>query len=274
MFLCRTGAVSYLNTLPLVHGLVRGENRVHEGMTLDLDFDLPGRLADRLHTGKLDVALIPVLEVFRNPDYTIVSDACIGCRGPVWSVKLLSRVPLSQIGSLALDEGSRTSCALVQILLAQTESVQPHLAPLPMEADWRTVESDAVLIIGDRAMKPADPLVFPIQIDLGQWWFDTYRVPFVFAVWAARPRMSTSSYDLLETVLNTCRDFGTRHAARIAEIAAGRYELTRQQCLDYFQKHLYFQLGPSERVGMARFRELAAKLEFCPNDQELQFHGC
>src|SRR5689334_10050564 len=109
----KVGAVSYLNTKPLVYGLPA------ETDDFELVFDLPSRLADRLSRGELDVALIPSIEFFQNPAYTIVSDACIGCRGPVFSVKLFSRVPVSEIKTLALDEGSRTSVALVQILLRE-----------------------------------------------------------------------------------------------------------------------------------------------------------
>src|SRR5687767_13448828 len=115
----RTGAVSYLNTKPLVYGLAELAPQ-HE-----LAFDLPSRLADDLAAGKLDVELIPSIEFFRRQGYQIVSDACIGCRGPVRSVKLFSRVPLAEIGTLALDEGSRTSVALVRILLQERFGLAP-----------------------------------------------------------------------------------------------------------------------------------------------------
>src|SRR5688572_13981038 len=107
----KLGAVSYLNTKPLVYGLPA------TGDGIDLVFDLPSRLADRLAAGEFDVALIPSVEFCQSPQYTIVSDACIGCRGPVFSVKLFSRVPVAEIKTLALDEGSRTTAALIQILL-------------------------------------------------------------------------------------------------------------------------------------------------------------
>src|SRR6476620_1833766 len=97
------GAVSYLNTKPLVFQLPDLAPQAN------LTFDYPSRLADQLTAGQLDVALIPAVEYFRGRDYSIVSDACIGCRGPVLSVKLFSRVPMDQIRTLALDEGSRTS---------------------------------------------------------------------------------------------------------------------------------------------------------------------
>ena len=80
----RIGAVSYLNTKPLVYGLAESDDR------FEVVFDLPSRLADRLAANELDVALIPVIEAVSNPVYTIVSDACIACRGPVRSVKLFS----------------------------------------------------------------------------------------------------------------------------------------------------------------------------------------
>src|SRR5215475_9935703 len=117
----KVGAVTYLNTKPLVFRL---EQFVPHA---ELSFDLPSRLADNLAAGRLDVALIPSIEYFHKPDYKIVSDACIACRGPVLSVKLFCRVPVQQIRSLALDEGSRTSAALIQILLKQRFGIAPRL---------------------------------------------------------------------------------------------------------------------------------------------------
>ncbi len=107
----KVGAVTYLNTKPLVFRLQ------HFAPQAELIFDLPSRLADKLSAGQLDVALIPSVEYFQNSSYKIVSDACIACRGSVLSVKLFCRVPATQIRSLALDEGSRTSAALTRILL-------------------------------------------------------------------------------------------------------------------------------------------------------------
>src|SRR5215467_9259516 len=144
----RIGAVSYLNTKPLVYGLAELAPQ-HE-----LVFDLPSRLADDLAAGRLDVALIPSIEYFQHPGYTIVSDACIACRGPVRSVKLFSRVPMSSIETLALDEGSRTSVALVRILLNERLGIDPALIPLPIDARPDAIEADALLLIGDRAIQP------------------------------------------------------------------------------------------------------------------------
>ena len=116
----RIGAVSYLNTKPLIQSLAQ-----RLGTEGRLTVDLPSRLANDLQAGELDVALIPSVEYFRNPGYQIISDAAIACRGPVWSVRLLSRVPVPQIKRLALDEGSRTSAAMLLTLLWEMHGLKP-----------------------------------------------------------------------------------------------------------------------------------------------------
>ena len=98
----RVGAVNYLNTKPLIYRLDQLAPQA------ELVLDLPSRLADNLLAGWLDVALIPSIELFADPAYTIVSDACIACHGPVMSVKLFSRVDPSEIDTIvvpAREEG-------------------------------------------------------------------------------------------------------------------------------------------------------------------------
>src|SRR5688500_286945 len=81
----RIGAVSYLNSKPLIEGLLELAPQAQ------LILDYPSRLADELAAGRLDVALIPSIESFGDPDYEIISDACVASRGPVLSVKLYFR---------------------------------------------------------------------------------------------------------------------------------------------------------------------------------------
>src|SRR5687768_13840746 len=147
-FPLRLGAVNYLNTKPLIHGLEGPQDR------LRLVLDLPSRLADQLARGKLDAALIPVVELLAHPEYALVSDACIACRGPVRSVKLYFRRPPSEVQTLALDEGSRTSVVLARLLLGALRGVNPRLEPLPIGSGLASTRADAVLLIGDRAMYP------------------------------------------------------------------------------------------------------------------------
>ncbi|HMC65139.1 MAG TPA: MqnA/MqnD/SBP family protein, partial [Gemmataceae bacterium] len=107
----RIGAVEYLNTKPLICDLET------LAPNIELILEVPSRLADLLADGQLDVALIPAIEYFRAGSYTVVPDISIASRGPVLSVTLFSRLPWAGIRRVALDEGSRTSATLCQILL-------------------------------------------------------------------------------------------------------------------------------------------------------------
>ncbi|MEL7496773.1 MAG: menaquinone biosynthesis protein [Planctomycetota bacterium] len=256
------GAVSYLNTKPLIAGLDA------ESDSYRLDLDLPSRLADRLSAGELSVGLIPVIEAIQDPIYVIVSDACIACRGPVWSVKLMSRVPLNQIQTLALDEGSRTSQALTKILLAKKYNATPECHLLSMQDDWRSVSSDAALIIGDRAMNASDDQ-FPFVVDLGDAWFKWTGLPFVFAVWAAR---FDADHGTLDNILTQSRDFGITQLDRLADENRQTYSLSQQDCRQYLNQYIHYHLGDKEKRAMKAYFEFAVELDMIPNQQGLTFY--
>ena len=249
----RIGAVSYLNTKPLIRGLA---DRL--GSRGRLTLDLPSRLAEDLRRGDLDVALIPSIEYFRAPreHYEVVSDAVIACRGPVWSVRLLSRVPVPQIRRLALDEGSRTSAAMARILLAEMYGLQPELSALPIDESPQQCDADAVLLIGDRAMHPPRGTYAEIW-DLGDRWCRWTELPFVFAMWVARRGVAS---DHLIDVLQHSRDDGLAHLESIASCEAAGHGLTKEDLHRYFAENLHFRLGPGERTGLDAFRTRAARL--------------
>lgn len=257
----RIGAVSYLNTKPLIHGL---SERL--GTTGELSVDLPSRLAERLRRGDLDVALIPSIEYFRGDGYSIVSDAVIGCRGPVWSVRLLSRVPVPQIRRIALDEGSRTSAAMVRVLLSEMYGLRPESVPLPIDQSPEDADADAVLLIGDRAMHPARGIYAEIW-DLGDRWCRWTELPFVFAMWVARPGVDTGE---LANVLEDCRDAGLENFESIATTHAASHGLTKEDLHRYFVENLYFRLGPGEQNGLESFRQRATKLDLIPQGMPSQ----
>jgi chorismate dehydratase len=254
----RLGAVSYLNTKPLVFGLAQRAPQI------EIVYDVPSRLADDLHRGRLDVALIPSIEYSRNPSFAQVSDACIGCRGPVLSVKLFSRKPLPTIRSLALDEGSRTSVLLAQILLWERYRLRPRLSQLSIDGGPEDTAADAVLLIGDRAIHPPQS-GFVDCWDLGDQWCRWSELPFVFALWVARPGVDLSG---LDEILGQTRDSGVAHLEQIAQTEAAGVGLSPSQTLSYLRDNLYFYFHSRERRGMELFFELAAQLETLPAEQE------
>ena len=260
----RIGAVSYLNSKPLIEDLAEW---AHES---ELILDVPSRLADDLSAGELDVALIPSIEVLRDAEYEIVSDACVATRGPVLSVKLFSRVPVAQIRTLALDEGSRTSATLARILLAERFGVRPKTELLPLGFATEDTSADAVLLIGDRAMKPPAER-FVATWDLGEEWTQWTGLPFVFAMWAARRDCELGD---VEESLCLSRDRGIARLAEIARREAPKLGVSEGLAHDYLAHNLHFTLGSAERAGLRLFQELAVKLELAPEGVDLVFRHC
>jgi chorismate dehydratase len=246
----RVGAVNYLNAKPLIERLTDFAPHI------ELSLDLPSRLADQLAAGTIDVGLVPVVEYIRGPDYSVIPNIAIASRGPVLSVTLFSKVPWPEIRSVALDEGSRSSAALAQILLRMRYGVKPSVVPLPIDAAPESLATDAVLLIGDRAMR-ACLAGFRFAYDLGQEWTDWTGLPFVYAVWAAR-----AGVDLGDTkaAFHRAREYGVAHAGEIAQREAPKLGLDPGYCRRYLDTLIRYDLGPSELEGMQRFRELLEKI--------------
>lgn len=253
----RIGAVSYLNSKPLIEGLADLAPQA------ELVLEVPSRLADELAAGRFDVALIPSIEAFSDPDYEIVSDACVAARGEVLSVKLYCRVPPGEIRTLALDEGSRTSAALARILLAERFGVEPRRMLLPLGATTADSTADAVLLIGDRAMQPPAE-AFHTVWDLGREWFRWTGLPFVFAMWVTREGVELRQVD---EVLSEARDLGVSRLQEIADREAPPLGLTPDAARRYLAQNLHFQLGSAERNGLKLFHRLAAGLGLAPADR-------
>ncbi|HJZ54437.1 MAG TPA: menaquinone biosynthesis protein, partial [Gemmataceae bacterium] len=244
----------YLNSKPLI------ERLTDFAPSVELSLALPSRLADQLAAGEIDVGLIPVIEYFRGANYTFVPNIAIASRGPVLSVTLFSRVPWAEIRSVALDEGSRTSAALTQILLRKRYGVRPRVELLPIDAPVEEVHTDAVLLIGDRAMRACLP-GHKFAYDLGQEWTDWTGLPFVYAVWAVRSGIGLGD---VEQAFHQAKEHGVAHAGVIAQREAAALGLDPGYCRRYLTNIIRYDLGPQELAGLNRYRELAAELGLIP----------
>lgn len=250
----RVGAVNYLNSKPLVEGLAA------HAPSLDLSLALPSRLADQLAGGEIDVGLIPVVEYFRGDNYSYVPNVAVASFGPVLSVTLFSRVPWAHIRTVALDEGSRTSAALTQILLRKRYGVSPAYSPLPLDAAADDLPTDAVLLIGDRAMRACLP-GFRFAYDLGQEWTDWTGLPFVYAVWAVRGGVDLGD---AEHAFRRAKDRGVARAGEIAQREAAALGLDAGFCRRYLTNIIRYDLGPRELAGLRRYYDLATGLGLAP----------
>jgi chorismate dehydratase len=245
----RLGAVSYLNSRPLIEDL---EQLLP---TSSIELDYPSRLADALAEGTLDVALIPSIEYFRRPGYEIISDACVAARGEVMSVKLYCRVHPGKVKRIAMDEGSRTSATLSRIILAERYGAFPDSEPLSMDSMTSESNADAVLLIGDRAMHPPEEPFVEIM-DLGQMWYEWTGLPFVFAMWVAHRDANTTG---VASALNESRDRGLAAIASIAAAEAPKLNISPAVALTYLTENLHYRMTSAERSGLQLFHELASQ---------------
>jgi len=163
----RLGAVSYLNTKPLVHGLEE------QSALFSLRFDVPAQCAALLHEGRVDLGLIPAIEYLRG-DYRIVPGVAIGSKGAIASVAIFSRVPVDKVTTLALDISSRTSVALTRILCARRWHIAPKVTPAEPDLRAMLTRADAALIIGDPALATTKVIVLT-TFELDEYVFGALR---------------------------------------------------------------------------------------------------
>jgi len=168
----RISIVEYLNTAPLIWGFTRGPLRGK----YELSFTVPSQCAEALRTGAADVAIIPAIEyqriVSQGIDLAILPDLSIASKERVRSLLLLSKKPIEQARSIAMDRGSRSTQALTQILCArlwhapgegaprdQSGKGAPGQLPEIFESEPNLVSmlsrADAALLIGDPALRLA-----------------------------------------------------------------------------------------------------------------------
>lgn len=180
----KISAVSYLNTMPFIYGLKK--SKVIDDINLQLDY--PAICAEKLISGEVDLALVPVVVIPNLKESHIISDYCIGANGAVETVCLYSDVPINEIESISLDYQSKTSVALLNILLHEHWQLKPVLknSKIGFEQDIRG--RNAALVIGDRAfdLNKKHQYIY----DLSAIWKEITGLPFVFAVWVANKKLS------------------------------------------------------------------------------------
>jgi chorismate dehydratase len=277
----RIGAVSFLNTLPLIDWFtVAGHD------TAKITRALPSELGALLEQKAADVALLPIVEVFRNKSAGFFPSTGIACRGPVDSVKLFARDGISSLERIIADRGSRTSVALLKILLAERHGISPVFVSGEPMPGILPAEREGILVIGDRcfeyekALNESESGFESATIkahDLGRMWHDWTGLPFVFAVWAvakgAPEHLGDEEIARLQAILDSARDFGMANLERLAAALAaeGRLgygsESTQQAIHHYFSQSLQYRLGEEEMAGMRRFHELCIHHGLAPESR-------
>lgn len=235
----RVGSVPYLNAVPLTRGI---EDQIVLAP--------PSELAAMLREGKLDAALVSITEVLLHDAYDILEGAAVASLGEVKSVFLAHRKPLEETSLIFCDPASLTSVNLLKVLLAE-RGLRPEFRPLLNYDDAPFHE--AVLLIGDPALKfvlaPHEHQIW----DLGTAWMEMTGLPFVYAVWALRRAADTTT---IRQALREAKAFGLE---TLEYLINHRTEFTVEFRRDYLSWHIHYHLGADEKRGIAKFVELLSR---------------
>lgn len=235
------GAVSYLNTKPLIYGFEKGimENEI------DLIIDYPAKIAAALLNDEIDIGLVPVAILPEMKNYFIIGDHCIGSEGEVASVCLFSEVPMEQIETVLLDYQSRTSVKLAQVLMKEFWKIKPVIKKA--DADFRSLitGTTAAVVIGDRALEQRK--ISAYHYDLAQAWRQHTGLPFVFAAWISNKPLD----DAFINRFNDANDFSLQHIDEI--VAANPYPFFDLK--KYYVDYISYNLTASKKAGLKLFLE-------------------
>ena len=175
--------MSYLNTKPLIYGFEKGMMKEE----VELVMDYPANIASMLLNDEIDIGLVPVAVLPALKEYHLISDYCIACDGEVASVCLFSEVPINEIETILLDYQSKTSVALLKILLKDHWNINPKLVDTSSGYELSIENTTGGLVIGDRALTQRNQSKY--CYDLGSAWKELTGLPFVFAVWVSNKPM-------------------------------------------------------------------------------------
>lgn len=241
----RVGAVSYLNTKPLIYGIEKGMIKDEA----DLLIDYPSKIASMLLEDKIDVGLVPVAIIPEMKEYHIISDYCIGSVGKVASVCLFSDVPLEKIETILLDYQSRTSVALLKVLIREYWKLNVVFENTSGNYQSKISGTTAGLVIGDRALQQRK--ISPFIYDLGEEWEKFTGLPFVFAAWISNKKLED----------NFIKNFNEANAFGLNKID----EVVKENPFEAFDLHHYysdcisFEMDENKKKGLELFLKKLAK---------------
>jgi len=234
----------YVNAAPLVHFLCE------ICPDAQVTYRKPREILYELTSGRVDAAIVPVVDYFTTPGLEMVEGLGICADGNVESVLLQCGCPLDEVGAVSCDPASRTSNILAELLLKRHFHIRRDIRVGPIGAD-----ADACVVIGDRALC-AEPAFE--SYDLAGEWKNLTGLPFVFAVWVHRAGFSQKFN--LSRILHRTKKAGLEAIDRLAEHQALRLGLTQARCHHYLTSCLHYDIGPQETDAMQLFRELAGDL--------------
>lgn len=265
----RISAISYLNTAPLMWDFEHGP----AGADFDVSYTIPSGCAAALREGTADIGIIPAAAYASVPRLVILPGVAIAAQHAVRSILLVSRKPLEEVRSVAMDTSSMTSVALCQVLLERWLGGRREYVPMAPNLDAMLDTCDASLLIGDPALL-VDRTRY-LAVDLAEEWRKHTGKAFVFAFWAVREealKELAPGVDLAG-VFQRSRDRGLapESLAKTCEEWSARLGLSEADVRGYLTKNIHYSLDSGCLEGLELYYRYAAECGALPAAPELRF---
>lgn len=263
----RISAISYLNTAPLMWDFEHSD----AGKPFDIGYTIPSHCAAELEHGTADIGIIPAAAYATIPDLAILPGVAIASKQAVASILLVSRKPLADIRSIALDSSSLTSVALTRVLFAKFWGGQRTYASAPPQLESMLASNDAALLIGDPALKVNRSQYH--TWDLAEEWIRLTGKPFVFAFWAVRKEALQYTRLDLPAIFQRSRDRGLapENLQQIAHEWGPKLGMTKQAIVRYLTINIHYELDEACIEGLQLFYRYASECDALPKTPELHF---
>lgn len=235
----RVAAVDYLNTKPLIWGFEKGRMKNQ----IELKLEYPAKVAQDLLDDTIDVGLLPVAVLPLMKEFHIISDYCIGSNGEVASVCVFSEMPIESIKHIYLDYQSRTSVALLKVLLKRFWKISPQLLHATPGYEENISGDVAALVIGDRALSLRNSSAY--IYDLGKAWKQMTELPFVYAAWVANKKLP----DNFLTAFNNTISEGFEHLNEIVD----EHPFEHYDLHDYYTRNIDYGFSEDKKVALELF---------------------
>lgn len=237
--------IPYLNTEPFY--------RTFRATGYEL-LDLPPRqLGEAAEQGRVVGGPMSLCDYWRlEEEFEPLGPYGISCAGPVRSVLLFSDRPVAELhgGTVAVTPDTSTSVRLLEVLFRHRYDVSPSA--------WRRGfedPTDAVLLIGDAALRASVKPPKPHVLDLSAAWYEWQKLPFVFALWVVRRSLPLEEKKVLAMRFEDALYEGLRDIPAIARERAADLGLPAAALEDYL-RHFRYRLTPDDWQGLETFRRL------------------
>jgi chorismate dehydratase len=268
----KIAGISFLNTVPLMWDFEHNPSQeIQENF--EIEYMVPSLCAQKLREGVADIGIIPVITTATIPGLVVLPDVAIAALNKVRSIQLVSKCPIDEIRTVAVDTSSRTSVGLTQVLLTKFFGGHRELTPMPPVLGPMLEKCDAGLLIGDPAMVVKTDGLY--AYDLAEVWRAKTGLPFVFAVWTVRREALGEMCGGLDlpAIFRRSRDHGLQDESvkAIAREWAPKMGLTEAEIVSYFRENIHYSLDAECRKGLALYFKLAAECGVIEKVPELEF---